>query len=136
MSQQPGQTDVFGGEVPPEQADRRLIAVGFKARWHYGRVRYADPFRPSARLMTAAETRKLLDARQAPVMRDGFRVHYPEGRETSARLGVRRASQHGAWHELMAFTGGHPHPGVWIVNDAGERVWPPLDPPEAAKPEV
>jgi hypothetical protein len=124
----PGQTDLFGGEVPPEQADRRLVNVGFKPRSQHGRVRYADPFRPTV-LLTARQARQLLADRQAVVGGQGFRVHYPEGRHTSARLGLRRATKEGAWHELRSFTGGHPHPGVWIVDDFGVRVWPPLDTP-------
>jgi hypothetical protein len=126
VKQHPGQRDLFGGEVPAEHADKRLVAVGFKARSEHGRVKYADPFRPRV-LLSAREARQLLAERQAPVMGNGFRVHYPEGRHTSARLGVRRATQEGAWHELRAYTGGHPHPGVWIVNEEGERVWPPPD---------
>jgi hypothetical protein len=122
----PGQTDLFGGEVPPERADGRLTAVGFKARVEYGVVRYADPFRPTV-LLTAQQARKLLADRQLVVGRAGFRVHYPEGRHTSARLGLRRATKEGAWHELRGFTGGHPHPGVWIVDDLGVQVWPPKD---------
>jgi len=132
---QPGQLDLSGHETPPEAPEPRLVRYGFRVVRADGRVYYRDPFRRPDRLLTKRQAFALLHTRQAPVAQNGYRVHYPNARSsssTSQRLGVRRATQEGAWHELRWFTGGHADDACWIVDDAGRRVWPP---PEAT-PEV
>jgi hypothetical protein len=134
----PGQTDLFGGEQPPEQADRHLVNAGFKPFTDQGVVMYADPF-VRQRPLTRAATHRLLDMRME-IVPSGWRVRYPEGRTVGARFGPRRAAQEGAWHELRLFLGesiAPPPEGFWIVDSDGRRVWPtatgpdePSQPPE------
>jgi hypothetical protein len=129
---QPGQIDLYGVVIPAEAPDPRLTRTGFSVVRADGRVYYRDPFRRPNRLLSRKQAHALLHERQKQVMTDGYRVHYPDSRAstgTSSRLGLRRATQEGAWHELRAFTGGHPHDGCWIVNDSGVRVWPPPEAP-------
>lgn len=119
----PGQLGLLGEEAPADQPDGKLTAVGFAAVHQDGQVRYRDPF-SSGPLLTHGQASLLLRERMRTVVSRGFRVHFPPGRQTSARIGQRRCSIEGARHEVYGFTGGHPHHEVYVVDDAGKRVWP------------
>lgn len=125
--QRPGQLGLFGGETPPEQADKHLLNAGFKAWTDAGTVLYTDPFGRAGASLTRRAARELLEQRMH-IVPGGWRVRYPEGRTVGARHGPRRAAQEGAWHELRLFLGEGvtpPPEGFWIIDSEGHRVWPP-----------
>ncbi len=117
----PGQLGMFGGETPPEKPEGRLTAVGFAPVMQDGQTRYRDPY-SSGPLLTRAAALVLLRERMRNVISGGWRVHYPAGRLTASRIGHRRATLEGARHEIRGFTGGHPHPDVYILDADGKRV--------------
>lgn len=131
--QRPGQLGLFGGETPPEHADKHLINAGFKPWTQDGFIYYTDPFARAGAGLTRRAARDLLEQRMT-IVTGGWRVRYPEGRTVAARHGPRRAAQEGAWHELRLFLGeaiAPPPEGFWIVDADARRVWPPA--PEDAE---
>lgn len=130
MKPTPHQLDLAGGEVPEELANKALIEHGFLPWRESGVMRYTDPFRPTVHLY-APQARKLLAERMLVVSSGGYRVRWPGGAYSEVRIGQRRATQQGAWHELRkatgeATTGKRCAPGYWILEGAtNQRVWPP-----------
>lgn len=120
----PGQLDLGGRVVPPERPHPLLRKAGFPIHQHGDLLFYGDPFRPHLRL-TVGQARGLLKARQLVVSAGGFRLRYPASGYSEVRLGQRRKTQQGAWHEMVVATGQrHAPPGYWIVDGNGTRVWP------------
>lgn len=125
----PGQLGLGGAEVPEEQPDRKLITHGFKGWRDQGSMLYTDPF-DLKRHLTRAQARKLLSQRMDDRTVGGFRVRHPQDAWSEVRIGPRRATMEGAWHELHAASGkAKPGPGYWIIDGStNARVWPPSEP--------
>lgn len=124
----PGQVDLTGSVQPDEVPNRMLLDHGFKGWRDQGSMRYTDPFRPTVHL-DARAAKKLLRERMDVVGYSGFRVRYPQTHYSEVRIGQRRATQEGAWHELHKACAIKPPPvGWWIIDGAtNQRVWPPVD---------
>lgn len=124
----PGQLGLTGSEVPEEQPDQKLLQHGFKGWRDQGSMLYTDPFNPK-RHLTRAQARKLLSTRMDDRVVGGFRVRHPQDAWSEVRVGPRRATMEGAWHELRAACGkDNPGPGYWIIDGAtNARVWPPSE---------
>lgn len=126
----PHQLGLLGGEVPEEAVNAPLVEHGFLAWRSQGVMRYADPFRLGVHLY-APQARKLLAERMLVVAVGGYRVRFPGSAYSEVRIGQRRATQEGAWHELRKATGEATSgracaPGYWIIDGASNaRVWPP-----------
>lgn len=137
----PHQLALDGGEVPEERANVQLIEHGFLAWRSQGVMRYTDPFRPSVHLYSQ-QARKLLAERMDVVAVGGWRVRFPAERYSEVRIGQRRATQYGAWHELRKHTGEATSgkgcaPGYWIIDGAtNQRVWPPVEANPRPAPEA
>lgn len=136
----PGQINLAGKALPDEPVNRMLVKHGFKPWRDQGSMLYTDPFRPAVHL-DARKAKKLLRERMDVVVMAGFRVRYPQTHYSEVRMGQRRATQHGAWHELHAACGPPmpsaglwlPPPGYWIIDGATIlRVWPPAQEPGTA----
>lgn len=132
----PGQLNLAGHVKPDEPANRWLLNHGFRGWRDQGAMRYTDPFRPTVHLDTN-QAKRLLRKRLEVVGHSGYRVRHPQSRHSEVRVGQRRATREGAWHELRAATGEATTgkvcaPGYWIVDGAtAARVWP-LDEQRAA----
>lgn len=124
----PGQINLGGKVLPDEPVNRMLVAHGFKAWRDQGSCLYTDPFRPGIHL-TATQAKRLLHERMEVVSFGGYRCRYPRSAHSEARVSHRRATQHGAWHEMRSHTGeGQAPPGFWIIDGAtNQRVWPPAE---------
>lgn len=121
---EPGQLDLTGKVTPADRIHPVLRRAGFKIHDHAGVVYYGDPFRPHLRL-SVTQAKHLLKARQEPVMSGGFRLRYPATSQSMVRIGHRRATMEGAWHDMHAATGLRQAPrGYWILDGSGTKVWP------------
>jgi hypothetical protein len=133
----PGQVNLAGKVLPDEPVNRMLVAHGFRGWRDQGVMFYTDPFRPTVHL-SAAQAKRLLRERLDVVGFGGFRVRYPQTHYSEVRMGQRRATKEGAWHELRNATGEATSgkacaPGWWIIDGSDNaRVWPPVqeDPPK------
>jgi hypothetical protein len=121
---QPGQLDLTGRVTPADRIHPVLRRAGFRIHDHGGVVYYGDPFRPHLRL-SVSQAKRLLADRQKPVPSGGYRLRYPASGFSEIRLGHRRATMEGAWHDMHASSGQRKAPqGYWIVDGSGARVWP------------